>query len=201
MREKPLSYFILYKPFGYLSQFSGENTDMLLGDLFEFPKDVYPVGRLDKDSEGLLLLTNDNFFKTKLLNPEQEHYKTYWVQVEGSISEEAIKKLSEGLIEIKHQGKSHRVKKAKVKIISDPDLPERDPPIRFRKNVPTSWIEINLSEGKNRQVRKMTAAAGFPTLRLVRVKIGALSILGKKPGFVAKLTNMEALKAFLTTEH
>lgn len=174
---------------------------MLLGDLFEFPKDVYPVGRLDKDSEGLLLLTNDNFFKTKLLNPEQEHYKTYWVQVEGSISEEAIKKLSEGLIEIKHQGKSHRVKKAKVKIISDPDLPERDPPIRFRKNVPTSWIEINLSEGKNRQVRKMTAAAGFPTLRLVRVKIGALSILGKKPGFVAKLTNMEALKAFLTTEH
>ncbi len=175
-------YFVVHKPFGYVSQFSGEQNDLTLQNLVEenkiqnFPKDIYPVGRLDKDSEGLLLLTNDNQLKTKLLDPKNEHFKTYWVQVEGNISEDAIFKLKSGGIEIKHNGKSHKCLPAKALKLQNVEIEERNPPIRFRANIPTSWIEIQLREGKNRQIRKMTAAVGSPTLRLIRVGIQNLKI-------------------------
>lgn len=180
--SKTLVYYKLYKPYGYLSQFSGESDDLLLGDLYPFPKDVYPVGRLDKDSEGLLLLTNDNRFKHKMIDPGSEKQKTYWVQVDGDITEEALELLRSGRIEIKHKGSDYRVKKASCRRINAPNLPERNPPIRYRKNIPTSWIELTITEGKNRQVRKMTAASGFPTLRLIRINIDEISLGNMQPG-------------------
>lgn len=179
---KALVYYKIYKPYGYLSQFSGDSSDKLLGDLFPFPKDVYPVGRLDKDSEGLLLLTNDNTFKTKLLDPISNKLKTYWVQVDGDINQEAIDQLQSGSIKIKHKGKPYQVKKANCKKITAPAVDNREPPIRYRKSIPTSWIELTITEGKNRQVRKMTAATGFPTLRLIRVQIDKYSLEGLNVG-------------------
>lgn len=164
----------MHKPYGYLSQFSGEENDLTLQDLVRengirsFPKDIYPVGRLDKDSEGLLLLTNDNRLKTKLLDPKNEHFKTYWAQVEGQLTQQDIHKLQAGGIEIRHNGKMHRCLPAKARMLDDPKVGERHPPIRFRASIPTTWVEIQLREGKNRQIRKMTAAIGFPTLRLIR---------------------------------
>ncbi len=183
-------YFAIYKPYGFLSQFSGEENDRLLGELFDFPKDVYPVGRLDKDSEGLLILTNDNRLKHRLLDPDSNHSKTYHVQVEGDLSTRAITDLSAGILEIKHNGKAYRVKKAVCKKINPPSIAERVPPIRFRVSIPTSWIELTLTEGKNRQVRKMTAAAGYPTLRLIRIAIG-LYQPRLKIGEVRELNNEE----------
>ncbi|MEJ6600112.1 MAG: pseudouridine synthase [Crocinitomicaceae bacterium] len=177
-------YFALYKPYGYLSQFSGESNDKLLGELYDFPKDVYSIGRLDKDSEGLLLLTNDNRYKTRLLDPESEKEKTYWVQIEGEISDRALFELQEGTITIAHKGRNHRVKKAICKKIETPSLPERNPPIRVRANIPTSWIQLSITEGKNRQVRKMTAAVGFPTLRLIRVSFENQELDNLEPGQV-----------------
>ncbi|MBL1279121.1 MAG: pseudouridine synthase [Fluviicola sp.] len=168
---KSFVYYKLYKPYGYLSQFSGESSDKLLGELHNFPKNVYSVGRLDKDSEGLLLLTNDNRFKTRMLSPESKKWKTYWVQVEGQITQEAILKLTEGRITVPHKGVDFTVSPALCKEINAPNISERVPPIRSRKSIPTSWIELKISEGKNRQVRKMTAAVGFPTLRLVRYSV------------------------------
>lgn len=190
-------YFVVHKPFGYVSQFSGEENDLTLQNLIaenhlkNFPKDIYPVGRLDKDSEGLLLLTNNNQFKTKLLDPKNEHFKTYWVQVEGNISEDAIFKLKSGGIEIKHNGKTHNCMPAKVSRLENIEIQERNPPIRFRANIPTSWIEIQLREGKNRQIRKMTAAVGFPTLRLIRVGIQNLKINRFPLGTVKEIKLME----------
>lgn len=180
-------YFLLYKPFGYLSQFSGEPGDLLLGSLYNFPKDVYPVGRLDKDSEGLLILTNDNKFKTAMLDPRSNKQKTYWVQVEGAITQQAIEELSNGSIEISHKGKKYKVLKAHCKKIEAPKVEERNPPIRYRKNIPTSWIELKITEGKNRQVRKMTAAVGHPTLRLIRCKIDQYNISNMHPGEVKEI--------------
>jgi 23S rRNA pseudouridine2457 synthase len=187
------SYFVVHKPYGYISQFSGEKNVLTLQNLIaenqlnNFSKDIYPVGRLDKDSEGLLLLTNDNKLKTKLLDPKNEHFKTYWVQVEGEISEEAIFKLKSGGIEIKHNGKSHSCLPAKASKLENIEIQERNPPIRFRANIPTSWIEIQLREGKNRQIRKMTAAVGFPTLRLIRVGIQKLKIIQFPLGTVTEI--------------
>ena len=164
-------YFILYKPFGMLSQFTKEGEHKTLADLgFNFPKDVYPVGRLDSDSEGLLLLTNDKSVNHKLLNPKFKHRRTYLAQVEGFFSEEAKRKLEKG-VSISVDGEKYQTLPCKVETIGEPILPERNPPIRFRKNIPTSFIKITLFEGKNRQVRKMTAAVGFPTLRLIRIAI------------------------------
>lgn len=177
-------YFLLNKPYGYLCQFSGESTDLLLGSLHDFPKDVYSVGRLDKDSEGLLILTNDNSFKTRLLDPSRNKSKTYLVQVEGGITVEAIKKLEAGTISIAHKGKNHRVKKAICKKIASPKINPRTPPIRVRKSIPTSWIELTITEGKNRQVRKMTAAVGYPTLRLIRISIDMYELDDLAPGNV-----------------
>lgn len=169
-------YYAINKPYGYLSQFTGEQNDKVLGDLFNFPKDVYPIGRLDKDSEGILLLTNDNKYKTKLLDPKSKKNKTYWVQVEGEIGDEAIHRLENGSIVIKHKGSAYKVNKATCKKIQANNIGERVPPIRERKSIPTSWIELTITEGKNRQVRKMTAAVGHPTLRLIRHNIEGFTI-------------------------
>jgi 23S rRNA pseudouridine2457 synthase len=194
-------YFLIYKPFGMLSQFSREGDHATLADLdFEFPKDIYPVGRLDADSEGLLLLTNDNFLKTKLLEPKNRHTRTYYVQVEGDVTTEACELMSSG-VAISINGKRYQTLPAEVVAIAEPVLPERDPPIRFRKNIPTSWVSLTLHEGKNRQVRRMTAAAGFPTLRLARWSIGKISLADKNgnfpnPGDVWEVTAKEARRFY-----
>ncbi len=170
-------YFAVYKPYLMLCQFTPENeSDATLADLpFNFPKDCYPVGRLDKDSEGLLLLTNDNYLKTKFLSPKYRHTKTYYAQVEGILHDKAISLLSRG-VAIKIKGKTYRTAPAKAERIEPPTLPERNPPIRYRANIPTSWLSITLTEGKNRQVRKMCTAVGFPLLRLVRCRLGQLTL-------------------------
>ena len=178
-------YFIIYKPFGVLSQFSGEGQT--LASLFDFPKEVYPVGRLDKDSEGLLLITDDKWLNHHLLNPRFGHQRTYLAQVEGIPTAEALKALGNG-VRINVDRKDYLTKPAISKLLPEaPELPDRDPPIRYRKNVPDSWIELTLIEGKNRQVRKMTAAVGFPTLRLVRKSMEKINILGFKVGEVQEL--------------
>jgi len=176
-----------------LSQFTGDINASLLGDLHKFPIDVYSIGRLDKDSEGLLLLTNDNNFKNRVLDPNNKLAKTYYVQVDHDITLEACKELESGTISIKHEGKQHRVAPAECKKIDEPNLPERSVPIRFRKEIPTSWIALTLKEGKNRQVRKMTAAVGFPTLRLVRYSIGKFTIGNMQPGDVVEIDPNEVI--------
>ena len=193
-------YFFIYKPFGMLSQFSREGDHATLADLdFDFPKDIYPVGRLDADSEGLLLLTNDNFLKTKLLEPRNKHKRTYYVQVEGVITDEACKELSAG-VNISINGKTYRTLPAKAIPLDEPALPERNPPIRFRKNIPTSWVAVVLHEGKNRQVRKMTAAVNFPTLRLARWAIGNISLADypeqNQPGSVWEIDSTEIKRLY-----
>jgi len=182
-------YFVIYKPFGILSQFSGESDT--LKEVFDFPKDVYPVGRLDKDSEGLLLITDDKALNNYLLNPVFGHTRTYLAQVEGLPDPEAIRALEIG-VDINVDGKMYRTKKAFAKLLENPPvLPERNPPIRYRKSVPDSWVQLSLIEGKNRQVRKMTAAVGFPTLRLVRWSMEKLSIEGYQVGEVRTFTQEE----------
>mgnify|MGYP000173889031 CR=1 FL=1 len=188
-------YFIFNKPYGTLCQFTGEENDSLLGDFYNYPKDVYSVGRLDKDSEGLLLLTNDNRLKDKVLNPEKRKSKKYLVQVDGDIDQKALTELSNGSIVIKHKGKAYKVTQAIAQKVATPNVEERNPPIRERKNIPTSWITLELTEGKNRQVRKMTAAVGFPTLRLFRLAVGAINLEGLSIGEVKELTRSEAYKA------
>lgn len=160
-----------------LSQFTKEGDHQTLADLSEkFPIDVYPVGRLDADSEGLLLLTNDKRVNSKLLDPTTGHQRTYLVQVEGEVTEEALETLRRGM-ELSIDGKVFLTRPAKAEVVNElPDLPERNPPVRFRKNIPTSWIRLSLVEGKNRQVRKMTAKVGFPTLRLIRESIHEFSM-------------------------
>lgn len=175
-----------------LSQFSREGNNKALADLnYNFPKDAYPVGRLDSDSEGLLLLTNDKVINHKLLDPKFKHNRTYIAQVEGTFSIEAKAKLEKG-VSISVEGKNYNTLPCKIEIIHEPEqLPERNPPIRFRKNIPTSWIKIMLHEGKNRQVRKMTAAVGFPTLRLIRNAIEKIEIENLQPGEVREIKKEE----------
>ncbi len=156
----------LNKPFGVLSQFTPDHPGQRTLSEFGLPKNIYPLGRLDRDSEGLLLLSDEPGLNTKLLDPKNAHPRTYWAQVEGEITEDALQKLRNGVV---IEGKI--TLPAEAKRIS-PDLPPRDPPIRFRQNIPTNWIELTLREGRNRQVRKMTANVGHPTLRLIRVSIG-----------------------------
>jgi 23S rRNA pseudouridine2457 synthase len=184
-----LKYYLIYKPFGMLSQFSREEeSNVTLADLkMTFDKDIYPVGRLDKDSEGLLILTNDKRLTDSLLNPANKHPRTYWVQVENIPTEKAIQQLSQGVY-LKLKKRTYKTLPAKVKVLETaPNLPERTPPIRFRKEIPTAWIEISLIEGKNRQVRRMTANVGFPTLRLVRHQIVDLTIDRMIPGQIKTL--------------
>lgn len=162
-------YIVFNKPYGVLSQFTPEGGHRSLSE-FGLPKDVYAAGRLDHDSEGLLLLTDDGPLIKRLLSPGAKE-KTYWVQVERIPTTESIEQLRRG-VEISGE----RTRPCMARLIEDPHFPERDPPVRFRKNIPTQWIEIILTEGKNRQVRRMTAAVGFPTLRLVRVGLGKLNL-------------------------
>ncbi len=184
-------YFIVHKPFQVLSQFSPEGDKKTLKDVFDVPSNVYPVGRLDYDSEGLLIITDDKKIHTLLLNPNQGHEREYWVQVENNITDEAIKKLEAG-VTISDKGTTHLTAKCKAGIFSSPpDVAERFPPIRERKNIPDSWLKLILTEGKNRQVRKMTAAVGFPTLRLIRYRIEKLTIDKLEPGEMIILTQTE----------
>jgi 23S rRNA pseudouridine2457 synthase len=184
-------YFILYKPFEVLSQFSADGNKKTLKDWMSVAEDVYPVGRLDYDSEGLLILTNDTSLNAALLLPKHAHERTYYVQVEGAVTAEALQQLERGVM-ISSDGKKLMTLPAKAKLLpADPQLPERNPPIRFRKNIPTSWISLTLKEGKNRQVRKMTAAVGFPTLRLVRYSIGRINVGGWQSGELRQYTKKE----------
>ena len=186
-----LRYFAVYKPFQTLSQFSKEGDKRTLKDVFRVPKDVYPVGRLDYDSEGLLLLTNDPVINKRLLHPENAHKRVYWVQVDGGIDEAAMIKLTTG-VEITVNGKKHFCKATKVMPLhGTPALPDRTPPIRFRKSIPAPWLAITLKEGKNRQVRKMCAAVGFPVLRLVRISIEGLEVKGWDAGEIRTFSRQE----------
>ena len=173
-----MSTVILFnKPFGVLSQFTPEAGHKAL-DEFGFPAGVYAAGRLDHDSEGALLLTDNGPLIKKLLDPKFGHPRTYLAQVDGQITEEAVKKLAAG-VDIK----GYHTKPCIAEIATEPEnLWPRTPPVRFRANIPTSWVRLTLTEGKNRQVRHMTAAVGFPTLRLIRIKIGNISLEGLQPG-------------------
>ena len=169
---------LLNKPFGALSQFTPEGSRPTLKEFGPFPRDVYPAGRLDADSEGLLLLTNNNALKHMLTDPRFGHPRTYLVQVERTPNEDALERLRRGVI---IEGK--RTRPSDVKLLErEPPLGPRSVPVRFRKTVPTAWLQITLREGKNRQVRKMTAAVGHPTLRLIRIRIGPLTLAGLAPG-------------------
>lgn len=165
------------KPYGVLSQFTPEADHRALNE-FGFPPGVYAAGRLDHDSEGALLLTDDGKLIKRMLDPKFEHPRTYLAQVDGQITPEAIKQLSKGVTI-----KGYHTKPCKAAIIAPPEnLWERVPPIRYRAAIPTSWVKLTLIEGKNRQVRHMTAAVGFPTLRLIRVQIGDITLGDLQPG-------------------
>lgn len=172
-------YYLINKPYGCLSQFTREaDHHQVLGDLYDFPAEVYPVGRLDRDSEGLLILTDDKKLNAALLHPSRKQEKTYWVRVEGTPTAEALEKLAAGVrIRIKKQ--IHHCAPVGVRVLPGTEtggIPEREPPVRYRKSVPDAWLELRLTEGKNRQVRRMCAAVGLPVLRLIRVGINELSL-------------------------
>jgi 23S rRNA pseudouridine2457 synthase len=185
----------LNKPYGTLSQFTpelGSKWGTLAG--FGLPPEVYPIGRLDADSEGLLLLTDEAALVKRLLEPSEAHPREYWVQVEGIPDEGALERLRRGGLEIR----GRRARTCVVRLLaSAPDLPARNPPIRERRSIPTAWLALELTEGKNRQVRRMTAAVGHPTLRLVRVRIGGLTLagLGLEPGAWRRLAEAEQAEA------
>lgn len=180
---------LLNKPYDVLSQFTQDHPGQRTLAEFDLPRDIYPAGRLDRDSEGLLLLTNDGPLIKRLLDPERGHERTYLVQVEGEITEEALEKLRNGVTIGDYVTRPARAGRIEV-----PDLSERVPPIRVRKNIPTSWLKLVLTEGKNRQVRRMTAAVGFPTLRLFRASIGELTLSGLAPGEFRELSRGEIKK-------
>ncbi len=191
-------YFIIYKPYNVLSQFTSADGKKTLADCFSVPKDVYPVGRLDYDSEGLLILTNDQQLNHQLLAPQHKHEREYWVQVEGTATNEALKELNNGVI-ISIDGKQYRTLPCKTRLFdAEPLVAPRNPPIRFRKLIPTSWISLTLTEGKNRQVRKMTAKIGLPTLRLIRYRIEQLSAEHLQPGEMKELTKEFVYKSLFT---
>jgi 23S rRNA pseudouridine2457 synthase len=175
------------KPYGVLSQFTPDGSPNRPLSQFGFPPNVYPIGRLDADSEGLLLLSDEPEWNARMLQPKHAHERVYWVQVERVPSIEALKKLEIG-VEI--QGRKTLPSRAWM-IDPQPQVPPRDPPIRFRKNVPDCWIGMELIEGKNRQVRRMTAAVGHPTLRLMRVRIGNFQLANLEPGIWKEMSPAE----------
>ncbi len=187
-----MRYLLFNKPYGVLTQFTDTGDGATAGSgrltlkqFIDVP-DVYPVGRLDRDSEGLLLLTDDGRLASRLIHPKYGHERTYWAQVEGIPTPAAIQQLQDGVII-----KGYTTQPARVRAISEPQLPERAVPIRYRKSISTRWLELCLTEGKNRQVRRMTAAVGFPTLRLVRSKLAFLTLDGLNVGQWRDLTAAE----------
>jgi 23S rRNA pseudouridine2457 synthase len=180
-------YILFNKPFGVLTQFTDRTVPPrpTLADYIETPG-VYAAGRLDADSEGLLLLTDDGPMKFSLLHPDFAHRRTYWVQVEGAPDEAALSALRTGVLV---QGEW--TKPAEARVMEAPDVPDRVPPIRVRAAIPTAWLEITLTEGRNRQVRRMTAAAGLPTLRLIRWSMENLTLAGLAPGESRRLKPAE----------
>lgn len=164
------------KPYGVLTRFVDPEGRPTLADFLRAPG-FHPAGRLDRDSEGLLLLTDDGRLQHRLTDPRHKLPKTYWVQVEGAPDDGALARLRRG-VDI---GDYH-TRPAKARLMTEPALWPRDPPIRYRKNIPTSWLELEITEGRNRQVRRMTAAVGYPTLRLIRVAVGDWTIEGLAPG-------------------
>lgn len=180
-------HFLIYKPFGYLSQFiyNLKRNKKLLGELYDFPEGIMAIGRLDEDSEGLLLLTTDGIMSEIVRSKNVE--KEYYAQVDGLIDNEAIEKLKQG-VEIGFKGIRYTTLPCNAHIVTDtPDFPERGRKIRDERHGPTSWVSITVTEGKFRQVRKMTAATGFPTLRLVRVRIGNVHLNNLQPGEVLEV--------------
>ena len=186
MNGKKLYYFVLNKPYGYLSQFTDKLNRKTLSNLKNIPKKVYPVGRLDLDSEGLLLLSNDKLLVDYLLNPHNSHEKEYLAQVEGIPTEEEMINFREGLVI-----ENKKTLPAKIEIVTPLNISERVPPIRKRMNIPICWLKIVITEGRNRQVRKMTAAIGHPTLRLIRTRIKNLTLGDLNPGEMRELTESE----------
>ena len=188
----PHQHFLLYKPFGYLSQFVSENArearkKKFLGELHDFPEGTMAIGRLDEDSEGLLLLTTDGRVSERVRRKDIE--KEYYAQVDGLLTDEAVTRLQEG-IEIAHRSVLYQTLPARVRRLEEaPELPPRGRKIRDDRHGPTSWVSLIVTEGKFRQIRKMTAAAGFPTLRLVRVRVGSIWLGGLTPGQVQEVTD------------
>lgn len=172
----PTKIILFNKPFNTLTQFTGEPGDSTLADFIPV-KDVYAAGRLDKDSEGLLVLTNDGILQARLTQPKSKSPKTYWVQVEGIPSEDSLNRLRDGV-----ELNDGWTLPAGIELMQEPTIWDRNPPIRHRPSIPTSWIAITLEEGRNRQVRRMTAAVGHPTLRLIRHRMGEWTVDDMQPG-------------------
>lgn len=179
-----------HKPYGVISQFTPDGSPNRTLAEFGFPKNVYSIGRLDADSEGLLLLSDEAALNERLLHPKNAHSRTYWAQVERIPSKEALRKLECGVMLQDYKTRPCRA----VILDPQPEIAPRDPPIRFRKNVPDVWIELELIEGKNRQVRRMTAAIGHPTLRLIRVAVGHFGLEGLEAGAWREATAREREK-------
>jgi 23S rRNA pseudouridine2457 synthase len=189
-------HFIIYKPYGYLSQFIYElkRPKKLLGELYDFPENIMAIGRLDEDSEGLLLLTTDGMMSEIVRSKKVE--KEYYVQVDGMVTQEAIEELKNGVL-IGFNGKKYVTKKCQAHILEElPNFPERGKKIRDERHGPTSWLSITINEGKFRQVRKMTSAVGFPTLRLVRVRVGNILLNALQTGEVLEVGDFSTINNF-----
>jgi 23S rRNA pseudouridine2457 synthase len=182
-----------HKPYGVLSQFSRENAEWQTLKEFGFPQGVYPIGRLDAQSEGLLLLSDEGPLVDQLLNPKNRHKRHYWSQVENVPTDDALQQLEAGVKIGEYQTLPCRA----WKLDPQPEVPPRTPPIRFRKEIPTCWIALELTEGKNHQVRRMTAAVGHPTLRLIRVQIGEF-LLGEQAAGTWRELNLDERKLVLS---
>ena len=187
---------IFNKPYGVLSQFTSDGSPNRTLSDFGFPAGVYPIGRLDADSEGMLLLSDEPGMNTRLLDPKHAHTRCYWAQVEKIPSPEALTQLSLGV-----SIQDYTTKPARAWLLDpQPEISPRIPPIRVRQSIPDCWIGLELIEGKNRQVRKMTAAVGHPTLRLMRVRIGSLSLGSLAPGDWAELTSAQVKLLFIQSD-